>query len=91
MTKKLVGMLFFAVGLAGIAGSASAFPPINPAGVSVDTAVVDVSFFGRPYPYGYTDWGPCVRWVQVQSPTGQILLKKVRSCEPVVEPPPPRY
>jgi hypothetical protein len=41
------------------------------------------SFFGRPYPYGYTGWGPCVRYIEVDTPNGP-RLRRVRSCGPIV-------
>jgi hypothetical protein len=48
--------------------------------VAGDTrSVVDVSFFGRPYPYGYTSWGPCVRYVEVETRWGP-RLRRVRVC-----------
>ena len=71
------------VGLTLIAGvgSASAFGPVNPINppVSVQGDLLDVSFFGRPYPYGYTGWGPCIRYVEVQTPWGP-RLRRVRVC-----------
>jgi hypothetical protein len=41
------------------------------------------SFFGRPYPYGYTGWGPCIRYIEVETPQGP-RLRRVRSCGPVL-------
>jgi hypothetical protein len=41
------------------------------------------SFFGRPYPYGYTGWGPCIRYVEVDTPHGP-RLRRVRACGPIV-------
>jgi hypothetical protein len=46
---------------------------------AAQTDVHDVSFFGRPYPYGYTGWGPCVRYVEVQTRHG-VRLRRVRIC-----------
>jgi hypothetical protein len=34
------------------------------------TLAMPASFWGRPYPYGYTGWGPCVRYVPVQTAWG---------------------
>ena len=53
MIQKLVAVLFLVVGVAGTAGSASAFGPINLPGAADTQRAIDVSFFGRPYPYGY--------------------------------------
>ena len=41
------------------------------------------SFFGRPYPYGYTGWGPCIRYVEVETPYGP-RLRRVRACGPIL-------
>jgi len=41
------------------------------------------SFFGRPYPYGYTGWGPCIRYIEVDTPYGP-RLRRVRSCGPIL-------
>jgi hypothetical protein len=72
---SLVGLVL----LGGI-GSASAMGPvpIKPS-LSVPQDLLDVSFFGRPYPYGYTGWGPCIRYVEVQTPWGP-RLRRVRVC-----------
>jgi hypothetical protein len=62
-------------------GPVSAFGPVNVIGGSMNTRsdVVEVSFFGRPYPYGYTGWGPCVRYVEVQTRWG-LRLRRVNIC-----------
>ena len=41
------------------------------------------SFFGRPYPYGYTGWGPCIRYIEVDTAYGP-RLRRVRSCGPII-------
>jgi hypothetical protein len=64
--------------LMGGVAPASAVGPIAPA-VSVQRDLLDASFFGRPYPYGYTGWGPCIRYVEVQTPWGP-RLRRVRVC-----------
>lgn len=67
--------------LASGVSSASAFGPVNSVGPSVNTQpdLLDASFFGRPYPYGYTGWGPCIRYVEVQTRWG-LRLRRVRAC-----------
>lgn len=63
---------------AGSIGSASAFGPVNvPFGPVAN--LQDVSFFGRPYPYGYSGWGPCIRYVEVQTRHG-VRVRRVRVC-----------
>ena len=44
--------------------------------------LLDASFFGRPYPYGYTGWGPCIRYVEVQTRWGMRVRRVIRSLEP---------
>lgn len=63
------------------ASSAMAFGPVNSGGQSAFTQsdVLDASFFGRPYPYGYTGWGRCIRYVEVQTRWG-LRLRRVRAC-----------
>jgi hypothetical protein len=67
--------------LLGSASSAQAFGPVNPIGALLDTLsdLQDVSFWGRPYPYGYTGWGPCIRYVEVETRWG-LRLRRVRVC-----------
>jgi len=60
------------------AGSASAFVHPDRGAVTVGP-LVNISFWGRPYPYGYVGWGPCVRYVPVQTASGP-KLRKVRVC-----------
>ena len=71
------------VGLALMSGvrSASALGPVSVIGTSVNPQLnlLDASFFGRPYPYGYTGWGPCVRYVEVQTRWG-LRLRRVNIC-----------
>ena len=82
MIQKKIGLVSL-LGLAVMAGigPASAMGPINPlaAHVSAQRDLLDVSFFGRPYPYGYTGWGPCIRYVEVETPWGP-RLRRVRVC-----------
>jgi hypothetical protein len=71
------------LGLALVTGasSASALGPINSLGPPVNTQadVLPASFWGRPYPFGYTGWGPCIRYVEVLTPWGP-RLRRVRVC-----------
>ena len=79
MTVRRFGIL---LGLALVMGGSSAFAmgPVNAIGPSISReALLDVSFFGRPYPYGYTGWGPCVRYVEVETRWG-LRLRRVRVC-----------
>ena len=41
--------------------------------------LLEASFFGRPFPYGYTGWGPCIRYVEVETRWG-LRLRRVRVC-----------
>ena len=63
------------------AGSASAFGVVNSLGASAAAShdLLNASFWGRPYPYGYTGWGPCIRYVEVQTRWG-LRLRRVRVC-----------
>ena len=62
------------------ASSALALGPVNIGASSASAGVLsEVSFFGRPYPYGYTGWGPCVRYVEVETPLGP-RVRRVRVC-----------
>jgi len=71
------------LGLALVSGmrSASALGLVNSVGPSVNIPLnlLDVSFFGRPYPYGYTGWGPCIRYVEVETHRG-LRVRRVRAC-----------
>ncbi|SHJ85341.1 hypothetical protein SAMN05444159_1690 [Bradyrhizobium lablabi] len=40
-----------------------------------------VSFWGRPFPYGYTGWGPCVRYERLETERG-IIFRRVWICSP---------
>jgi hypothetical protein len=81
MVKKFGILCVLGLALVGSAGSASAFGPVNAIGPSVDAQrdLLDVSFWGRPYPYGYTGWGPCIRYVPIDTPWG-LRLRRVRVC-----------
>jgi hypothetical protein len=39
-------------------------------GASSPNLAVPVSFWGRPFPYGYTGWGRCMRYVPVETAYG---------------------
>ena len=67
------------LGLAAGGNSALAMGPVNVVGAHAQQDVLDASFFGRPYPYGYTGWGPCVRYIEVEGRYGP-RLRRVRVC-----------
>src|ERR1700738_2393845 len=71
------------LGLALVSGanSASAFGPVHSVGPSVNTQgdLLDASFFGRPFPYGYTGWGRCIHYVPVETPWG-VRWRRIRTC-----------
>jgi hypothetical protein len=59
-------------------GSASALGlPVNALQLSGETQFV--SFYGRPYPFGYAGWGSCVRYVHVETRRGP-RLRRVWVC-----------
>ncbi len=78
--RKLGFACALGLGLAMSANSAFALGPVNLISASAVTQQkLDVSFFGRPYPYGYTGWGPCIRYVEVETRWG-LRLRRVRVC-----------
>ena len=71
MTRRFGMTCVIGLALFAGAGSASAFVPAGFALTgNASGDVVEASFFGRPYPYGYTSWGPCVRYVEVKNSLG---------------------
>jgi hypothetical protein len=81
MGIRKFGIICGLVGIAMSSGAALALGPIQAPGpaVTVQQDLLDVSFFGRPYPYGYTGWGPCVRYEEVETRRGP-RLRRVRVC-----------
>ncbi len=79
MIRRLGIICWMALGLMMSASSALAFGPINPNLSNQAPDLVDVSFFGRPYPYGFTGWGPCIRYVEVETRWGP-RLRRVWVC-----------
>jgi hypothetical protein len=81
MVRKFGILCVCAVGLMASAGSALALGPVNALQPSADTKLdlLDASFFARPYPFGYTGWGHCIRYVQVETQWG-MRLRRVRVC-----------
>jgi hypothetical protein len=70
--------ILLAAGLVMGSGSASALGlPVHPLQLTGETQAV--SFLGRPYPFGYTGWGRCVRYVHVDTPSGP-RLRRVWVC-----------
>jgi hypothetical protein len=81
MVQKFGVICVLSLVLLGGAGSAQALGPVGPIALSLDARsdFLDVSFWGRPYPYGYTGWGPCIRYVEVETRWG-LRLRRVRVC-----------
>jgi hypothetical protein len=77
MVRKFSILCAFAVGLMGSAGSALAWGPVNAIRTTDDAQ--RVSFFARPYPFAYTGWGRCIRYVEVETRWGP-RLRRVRVC-----------
>jgi hypothetical protein len=80
-TRKLGVTCGLAIAIAMSASAAFALGPIGPQGPSptAQQDLLDVSFFGRPYPYGFTGWGPCTRYVEVETRRGP-RLRRVWIC-----------
>ena len=79
MFRKLGVGCSLAFALFVSAGSASAFGPVAAPLVDESADIQNASFFGRPYPYGYSGWGPCIRYVEVQTRYG-VRVRRVRVC-----------
>jgi len=62
-------------------GLQAEIPQTQPPAVAPDlsVALLPVSFWGEPFPYGYRGWGPCIRYVPVETPYG-IKWRRVRVC-----------
>ena len=69
------------LGLGMVAGvdSALALGPVFSHPFIGGSELSEASFWARPYPYGYSGWGPCIRYVQVETPRG-LRLRRVRVC-----------
>jgi hypothetical protein len=81
MVQKFSTVWVLGLLLVGSAGSAQAFGPVNSITSLLDARsdLLDASFWGRPFPYGYTGWGPCIRYVEVETRWG-LRLRRVRVC-----------
>lgn len=81
MVRRFGILCVFAVGLMASVSSALAFGPVNSLQLSdgIKNDVLDVSFFARPYPFGFTGWGHCVRYVAVETRWGP-RLRRVWVC-----------
>jgi hypothetical protein len=78
MVRSFGILCMVAAGLMVGSGSASALNlPARPLQLTGETQ--PVSFFGRPYPFGYTGWGHCVRYVHVETSQGP-RLRRVWVC-----------
>jgi hypothetical protein len=81
MTIRKLGITC-GLGLGLVAGTSSALamgPVVLDPSARAQRNALDTSFFGRPYPYGYTGWGPCVRYVEVEGRYGP-RLRRVWVC-----------
>lgn len=81
MVRKLSIVCALALGLTVSAGSALAFASANLATplINAQRDLHHTSFFGRPFPYGYTGWGHCIRYVKVRTPSG-VHWRRVWAC-----------
>lgn len=79
MVRKFRIVWGLGLGLLMSSGSAFAFGPVIGPVVSGRPDLLEVSFFGRPYPYGYTGWGPCLRYVEVQTRRG-LRVRRLWVC-----------
>jgi hypothetical protein len=78
MVRSFGILCILAVGLVVGSGCASALSlPARPLQLTSETQ--PVSFFGRPYPFGYTGWGRCVRYVHVETSQGP-RVRRVWVC-----------
>lgn len=79
MLHKFGVVSVMAISLLGNVTVASAFSPAPMKSTPTTDEVLQASFFGRPYPYGYTGWARCTRYVEVQTRSG-THLRRVRVC-----------
>ncbi len=80
MLHKFGIVSVLALGLFGNVPAALAFLPAQLQIASPAAGeVLQASFFGRPYPYGYTGWARCTRWVEIETRSG-VHLRHVRFC-----------
>jgi hypothetical protein len=81
MVRRLLSVLVLVVSSIWIGSAAFAFglPSAMQFGAPPSPDIVNTSFWARPYPYGYTGWGPCVRWVEVQTPRG-LAYRRINIC-----------
>jgi hypothetical protein len=80
MLRKLgmVNAVGIGLALATAKSPALAFGPIARS-VTAQRDLLDVSFWARPFPHGYTGWGPCIRYVPVETPWG-VRWRRIRVC-----------
>ena len=57
---RMVSAVGIGLALATAMSPALAFGPIARS-VTGQRDLLDVSFWARPFPHGYTGWGPCIR------------------------------
>jgi hypothetical protein len=64
-----------------VSGSAVAMGPVGHLStLPAQSPVEQVSFSGRPYPYGYTPWGPCIHYEPIETEWG-TRWRRISVCE----------
>src|ERR1700682_3019959 len=83
MSHKLKSTLFATLGLSLLIGSAPAWAlgPISPLGLPTEAQVprVNVSFWAKPFPFGYTGWGHCIRYERIDTEWGP-RFRRISLC-----------
>lgn len=80
MVRKSGIVCVLGLAWAASCGSALALGPVNSSlSRATDGNLSNVSFFARPYPHGYTPWGRCIRYVDVQTRWGW-RLRRINVC-----------
>ena len=80
MLRKLGILSAVGIGLALATATSPAFafgPLARP--VTAQRDLLNASFFGRPFPYGYTGWGRCIRYERVDTEWGP-RVRRISIC-----------